>query len=248
MYKINYLSFTEQDIPDEILSFIYEIEKHKISGLSHERLVDTALAIIYACQSNLPGPFVECGVESGGNPILAAKIFDFFNKDNKVYLFDTFNGMTEPSDIDISPFEGNAIDTYQIYEEKDEKWCFASLEDVKNNFKNFEVSTDRCEFIVGDVRVTLSDSKNIPNDISVLRLDTDWYDSTKVELEALYPNLSIGGVLLLDDYGYWDGCKKAVDDFFKLRMEDPMLRFVDAQGCNHIKVKDVFKLGDGRES
>jgi len=235
---MSYLNFTHEDIPAEILSLIDNIKKSKITGLSNERLIDTALATIYACKNNIPGSFVECGVQSGANPIIAAKIFDFFEKQNKVYLFDTFDGMTEPSDLDISPFEGSASTTYRAYKDQGEKWCFSSLEDVKNNFKNFGVSTERCIFIVGDVNTTLLENKNIPSSISVLRLDTDWYESTKTEMNALYPNLSIGGALLLDDYGYWDGSKKAVDDFFESRLEDPLLYFVDSQGCRHIKVRD----------
>ena len=56
--------------------------------------------------------------------------------------------------------------------------------------------------------------KNIPKKISLLRLDTDWYESTKIELEILYPLLQKGGILIIDDYGHWGGSKKAVDEFF----------------------------------
>ena len=61
---------------------------------------------------------------------------------------------------------------------------------------------------------TLNIPSNLPESISVLRLDTDWYESTRKELQILYPRLGVGGVLIIDDYGYWDGCRKAVHEYF----------------------------------
>ena len=69
-------------------------------------------------------------------------------------------------------------------------------------------------FIEGKVEDTLKLPKNLPDKISILRLDTDWYESTKAELEILYPKLSKNGILLIDDYGHWKGARKAVDEFF----------------------------------
>ena len=71
---------------------------------------------------------------------------------------------------------------------------------------------DKIEFIEGNVRETLTQLK-LPQSIALLRLDTDFYDSTLIELQVLWPRLSIGGVLILDDYGHWDGARKAVDEY-----------------------------------
>lgn len=83
--------------------------------------------------------------------------------------------------------------------------------------------------IEGDVLETLVKTQNIPGKISVLRLDTDWYESTKKELEVLYPKLAVGGVLMIDDYGYWGGAKKAVDEYFA-DIPRPFLQYTDSAG------------------
>ena len=89
-----------------------------------------------------------------------------------------------------------------------------SARDVKHNLYDVGVfKKDKCIFVEGDVRKTLLDPVNIPGDIAVLRLDTDFYDSTKIEMETLYPRLRSGGILMVDDYGHWMGAKKAVDDY-----------------------------------
>ena len=69
-------------------------------------------------------------------------------------------------------------------------------------------------FIKGDVLKTLSKEENLPQQIALLRLDTDWYESTKFEMNVLYPRIIKDGVLLIDDYTDWQGCKKAVDEYF----------------------------------
>lgn len=92
-------------------------------------------------------------------------------------------------------------------------WVFSSLDEVKANFERFKLLDDKIEFIEGNVRETLTQLK-LPQSIALLRLDTDFYDSTLIELQVLWPRLSIGGVLILDDYGHWDGARKAVDEYF----------------------------------
>jgi DNA repair exonuclease SbcCD ATPase subunit len=88
------------------------------------------------------------------------------------------------------------------------------IDEVKKEFTNHLVLDDRVNFVKGDITQTLLNDINVPDKISILRLDTDWYESTKLELEILYKNLVSGGFLIIDDYGYWQGCKKAVDEFF----------------------------------
>lgn len=89
------------------------------------------------------------------------------------------------------------------------------MSDVIQNFKDTETLDDAlCKFIEGDVCETLLESKNLPDKIALLRLDTDWYASTRTELEVLYPKISSGGILIVDDYGHWLGARKAVNEFF----------------------------------
>jgi O-methyltransferase len=95
---------------------------------------------------------------------------------------------------------------------------------------------DKIIFIQGDVAVTLEVPNNLPEGIAVLRLDTDWYESTKKELEILYPRLSVGGVLLVDDYGHWVGAREAVDEYFKRHNNRPFLVYNDNTGRAGVKV------------
>ena len=129
----------------------------------------------------------------------------------------------------------NAIDEYKLNERVNHsEWCYASIEDVQENIKEFsEVS--KINLIKGDIVNTLNIQSNLPKKISVLRLDTDWFESTKKELEVLYPLLSIGGVLIIDDYGHWGGCKKAVDEYFEKIGKKPLLIPSDYTGRICIK-------------
>jgi len=93
-------------------------------------------------------------------------------------------------------------------------WGVCSLEEVKSNLKRNLKNINNIFFIKGNVEKTLMNKENLPEKISILRLDTDWYTSTKKELEVLYEKVSSGGIIIIDDYGHWGGSKKAVDEFF----------------------------------
>jgi hypothetical protein len=183
------------------------LKKHEVKTMtSDERVAGLHEAIISVHKNKIIGDFVECGVYLGGNVIIAKKFFDSVNDFTRnFYAFDTFEGMTEPSQHDSK---------------KAHRWwntvgsCIASIDEVKKEFTKHLVLDDRVKFVKGDINQTLLNDINVPNKISILRLDTDWYESTKLELEILYKNLVSGGFLIIDDYGYWQGCKKAVDEFF----------------------------------
>ena len=99
--------------------------------------------------------------------------------------------------------------------ENSNKWCYCSLENVKNNVYKTNYPENKLHFIKGDVMETLLEEKYIPEKINVLRLDTDWYESSKFELEKLYHKVVEGGVVILDDYFHWDGQRRATDEFFQ---------------------------------
>jgi len=92
-------------------------------------------------------------------------------------------------------------------------FAMCSLDDVKRNIKK-NTKIDNIFLIKGKVEDTLKNKRKLPKKISILRLDTDFYESTKIELEILFPRLVKGGVLIVDDYGFWKGAKKAVDEYF----------------------------------
>ena len=166
----------------------------------------------YINQNKLEGDIVECGIWRGGNLFLAKKIQDLYYKNIKrtFYGYDTFEGMPEPSVYDGQKI----IQIYKNFLKKGERWTEASLDDVENSIKKLFLSLDDFNLVKGKVEDTLINKKNLPSKISLLRLDTDFYESTKVELEILYPLLVQKGVLIIDDYGDFIGCRKAVDDYF----------------------------------
>ena len=165
-------------------------------------------------ENNLPGDFVDCGVWRGGNVILAAKIFQYYGCDNRVWAFDTFEGMTKPEIIDFSSYEGPALETWGSFTAVGETWLESKLPEVIQNFLDFKIDLNLVEFVRGKVEDTLL-GPNVPEEISILRLDTDWYSSTKVELEVLFPLVKNGGIIMFDDYGYWEGHAKAIDESFQ---------------------------------
>ena len=166
----------------------------------------------YINKKKLIGDIVECGIWRGGNLFLAKKIQDKYPKNlkRKIYGYDTFEGMPKPTFKD-----GIKINqVYQDFKNRNEPWTKASLDDVKNSSKKLFSNIEDFNFIKGMVEDTMKDKKNLPNKISLLRLDTDLYESTKVELNILYPLLVENGVLIIDDYGDFPGCRKAVDEYF----------------------------------
>ena len=168
------------------------------------------------------GDFVECGVWKGGNLILFQKMIEKLNLNGrKIFAYDTFSGMSQPgqSDLNINNESAdeimNSLKKRKVDPEKNIIFAKCSLDTVKENFEMNTKKNDNLICIKGDVEKTLKIKENLPTKISILRLDTDWYQSTKIELEVLFPLLNKNGILIIDDYGYWKGSRKAVDEYFK---------------------------------
>jgi O-methyltransferase len=215
----------EMSETDEIV-FRY-VRENRLSTSSDERLFATAMACRYVVERNIDGDFVECGVWRGGNSIIAADVFKNTAAMKSVWLFDTFAGMTEPTDVDVNYLGESADAEFHNTRRSDHSdWCYSPIEEVKANFVNAGLLGERVKFVKGDVAKTLAQPNELPAAISVLRLDTDWYESTRAELEALYPRLSRGGVLIIDDYGHWGGARKAVDEYFSQRHR-PFFQYID---------------------
>lgn len=185
------------------------LEPHQVSDVtmtSPERIRGLHTALLEVHNNKIAGDFVECGVWRGGNIIIAKTFFDSVNDPRTHWAYDTFEGMTAPSDKDPASAHANWTDPMVK--------CLSPLDEVIDNFKKFNVADGTINVVQGDVAETLLDASALPDKIAILRLDTDWYASTLVELEVLYSRLVPGGYLIIDDYGYWEGCKKAVDEFF----------------------------------
>ena len=212
------------------------VTQNHLTMVSDERLYTTLMACQHVARRGIPGDFVECGVWRGGNSIVAADTFRRLAPDRSVYLFDTFAGMTAPSERDIS-YVGDTADAEfsRGQQEGFNEWCYAPLDEVRSNFLKAGLAGPNIKFVQGDVLETLGEPTFLPETISVLRLDTDWYESTKRELEVLYPRLSEGGVLIIDDYGHWGGAKQAVDEYFETHPR-PFLQYTDYTGRVGVKV------------
>lgn len=203
---------------------------------SPERIVALIRATKYLEKNNIIGDIVECGVWKGGSVGACVLTLNELKKtDRKIWLFDTFEGMNTPSEVDYD-INGKLASDRMDVENKETSWIWAKaqLDLVKNNVYSFGYPTEKINFIKGLVEETLFNNE-IPEKISLLRLDTDWYESTKIELEILYPRLVSGGVLIIDDYGHWNGCRKAVDEFFDSLEFSPFLNRIDYTGRIIIK-------------
>lgn len=180
----------------------------------------------------LSGDLVECGVWRGGSAmVLAMSMQHFGDASRQLHLFDTFAGMTEPGVFDRSASSGQLLfDRWRAGRRHDggNDWARGTLDEVKQNLGLTGYAMDRVSFHVGDVRHTLAEAM-IPV-IALLRLDTDFYESTKAELEHLYPRVVKGGFVIVDDYGHFLGAKKAVDEYLQTNGVTPFLHRIDYTG------------------
>jgi O-methyltransferase len=201
----------------------FELKNIEISKLysmtGEKRMSYLTKCIKFIHENNINGDFVECGVWQGGNLILMERLNEYYGLKKTIYGYDTFEGMTKPNEFDLDINNTKAsimLSNEEKIENLDKKniWCFSGIETVKKNFAKHTKNND-LRLIKGDVTETLTEEKNIPKNISLLRLDTDFYESTKIELEILYPLVVKNGLVIVDDYGHWQGQKKAVDEFFR---------------------------------
>lgn len=199
---------------------------------SIERMYSLYSSVRYVLEKGLEGDFVECGVWRGGSAMMIAKMLASRNiTERKIYLYDTFEGMSAPTDMDVTQDGERAGALLQsgINDKENSVWCLAGIDDVKQNMARTGYAQEQIVFVAGKVEDTLP--AQVPTGkIALLRLDTDWYESTKHELEILFPLLVDHGILLIDDYGHWKGCRKAVDEYFARYNQPILLNRVDYTG------------------
>jgi O-methyltransferase len=205
---------------------------------SPERIHGLISAVRYLLANNIPGDFVECGVWKGGSMMAMAKtLLASGCRDRQLHLFDTFAGMTAPTEKDGSKFlESTVQETYTETRNADgtSQWCYSSLEETRRNMLSVGYPEDKIHFIKGPVESTLP--AGAPEKIALLRLDTDFYESSKHEMVHLFPRLTRGGVLLLDDYGHWDGQRLAVDEYLREQKIPLLLNRLDYTGRVGVKL------------
>jgi len=205
---------------------------------SLERMHALWLAVRHISRARLEGDIVECGVWRGGSMMLAAKtLLDAGDSSRTLWLYDTFEGMTEPTELDVQSMSGRdaaGILATEARTTDNPFWAIAQLDIVEQNMLSTGYPTSRIRYVQGKVEETLP--AQMPDRIALLRLDTDWYESTRHELEHLWPRLVTGGVLIIDDYGYWQGARRAVDEFLSSLDRPPLLNRIDYTGRIAVKV------------
>lgn len=204
---------------------------------SVERMYALYQATGYLIDREVPGDLVECGVWRGGSVMLMASTLVLRGRtDRTLWLYDTFDGVTPPSVDDVQEMTGRpafAILAERERSSDDPFWGLAARAEVEDNLRRTGYPMDRFRFVQGDVLTTIP--AQAPDGIALLRLDTDWYASTRHELEHLYPRLAKRGVLIIDDYGYWRGSRKATDEYFHAVGERPLLNRIDFTGRIAVK-------------
>jgi len=237
IFKKSYnLSLSQLDMHgDKEFLEIYK-KSQPFTMTSIERLYALFKSLQYIINNKIEGDIVECGVWKGGSAMMCAYYAKKYNIDKKLYLYDTFSGMSKPSERDID-YGGRAVLTNKELLESEycSDMCCVSLEEVKKNLYDTGYPIENINFIEGKVEDTIPHI--IPKTISLLRLDTDWYKSTKHELEHLFPRLSVGGVLIIDDYGHFQGAKDAVDEYFKKNTTKILLNRIDYTGRIAVKIE-----------
>lgn len=220
-------------------AIIDEVRPHTMT--SELRIEGLLQAVRYVVDRGISGAFAECGVWRGGSVLAMVRQLQRLGvEDRELYLYDTFEGMTAPTDRDTSRFDPPALSTWREATSRSQQpWQELFNDQVFNEthvaslLQSAGYPMERVHLIKGPVETTLPDQG--PDQLAVLRLDTDWYESTLHELVHLYPRLSPGGVLIIDDYGHWEGCRQAVDEYFSTHAPPLLLQRVDYTGRMGVK-------------
>lgn len=204
---------------------------------SPERLYGLIESVQYVINNQIPGALVECGVWKGGSMMAIAETLLSLGVNNReLFLYDTFEGMTAPTEEDVDQLDRDAAS--QLKQDLGKKtesmvWAYSGLEEVKRNIALTGYPADKIHFVQGDILKTIP--ATLPGETALLRLDTDWYESTKHEMEQLYPLLVAKGVLIIDDYGFWKGSRKAVDEYLAAKNIGLLLHRMDETGRSAVK-------------
>lgn len=212
------------DLSDNEREILAKVEPFTMTLV--ESVASLINAVSYIAKNKIEGDIAECGVWRGGSMMtVALTLLEHNDTSRELYLYDTFEGMTEPEPVDVR-FDG--VPAKSEMEQQPGKWCYAGIEDVWENILSTGYPKEKIHLVKGKVEQTIPGT--IPAKLSLLRLDTDWYESTKHELTHLCPLLSFDGVLIIDDYGHWQGQKKAVDEYFAERNRKVYLHRINYSG------------------
>jgi O-methyltransferase len=232
--KYNDVRKLPPDFERQYIEIIERVSPYTIT--SPERIYTLIQSVQYILRSEVKGDFLECGVYKGGSMMtIALTLMAEGVTDRDLYLFDTFDMVPVPDARDINIYGKPALEWFS------ENNCFevslksvnASVVNVKQNMAMTGYPMERMHFIEGLVENTIPEKA--PKSVALLRLDTDWYQSTIHELTNLYPNVTPKGIVIVDDYGYYTGAREAVDEYFQKNNMMPFLHRIDDTGRLIIK-------------
>jgi len=222
------------DFDDATVATYNKVKEYTMT--TPERIASLCNAVNYLVKNNIEGDFVECGVWRGGSTMAAIDtLMNAKDTSREIYLYDTFEGMSEPTEAD-KVFTGTTANELMTTTEKEDPtsvWCYSALEEVQQNVATLKYPAKKVHYVKGKVEDSIPGT--IPKKIALLRLDTDWYESTAHELKYLYPLLVPGGVIIIDDYGHWEGARKAVDEYIAAEKLPLLLNRIDYTGRIGIK-------------
>ncbi len=203
-YDVSSIEKQYPDIDNDVTFTKIFSQCKNYSMTSKERMYSLYKSIEFVEKNNIEGDIVECGVWQGGSIMLCAlSLIEFGNTSRKIYLYDTFEGMPKPADESNIDLKGRKA--IEIYKKSDVN-AYSALETTMKNVYSTNYPTENIKFIKGMVEETIP--RVISDKIAILRLDTDWFESTYHELLFLFPKLSTNGILIIDDYGHWQGAKE----------------------------------------
>lgn len=233
--SVSYVRRQYKDFTPEEKAVLVEINQFTLA--SPEAIVQLVRAVNYVLQNNIPGALVECGVFQGGNAVAIMRtLLGAGVTDRDLYLYDTFEGFPKPEEIDYEYFVGPALETWKKFKkpgdssDQSSDWLRYPLELVRERLQGLGYPVARIKLVKGLVEDTIP--ATAPEQIALLRLDTDFYRSTKHELDHLYPRLQRGGVLIIDDYGALHGARVATDEF----LSENRIAFLPVRIDEHVRI------------
>lgn len=235
--RITSVSENAIDMEDEFKELYEKCKGFTMTSI--ERMYSLYKAVEYVVRFEIPGDFVECGVWEGGSCMLMAQtLARKGDLTRKIFLYDTYTGMARPTEEDYTLKDGHqAVDIWRRDEKEGyNKWCYVPLDEVRRNVLSTGYPEERLVFVKGMVEDTIP--RTTPKAISILRLDTDWYESTLHALRHMYPLLVERGALIIDDYGVWAGARKAVDEYLAENKISMLLNRIDYTGRVGIKFEN----------
>ena len=228
------------EFDDDLAATMRRVRRHTLSSAA--RIAALCDAVEYVVANDIEGDVAECGVWKGGSMMAAAlTLMRRGDTERDLYLYDTFSGMAAPTAEDVrSPYDGYSphwrwrrSSGAESSRDGGSDWAAVPEAPVREAMLSTGYPPERIHLVPGLVEETLP--REAPERLALLRLDTDWYASTKHELEHLYPRLSEGGVLIVDDYGHYEGARRAVDEYFAETGQRVLLSRIDYTGRIAVK-------------